>query len=50
MIRTIGILGGGQLGRMLTLEAKRMGYRVVVLEPFPNSPTGQIADEQIVAA
>jgi 5-(carboxyamino)imidazole ribonucleotide synthase len=50
MIRTIGILGGGQLGRMLTLEAKRMGYRVVVLEPFPNSPTGQIADEQIIAA
>lgn len=50
MIRTIGILGGGQLGRMLTLEAKRMGYRVVTLEPFPDSPTGQIADEQIVAA
>lgn len=50
MIRTIGILGGGQLGRMLTLEAKRMGYRVVTLEPVTNSPTGQIADEQIVAA
>jgi 5-(carboxyamino)imidazole ribonucleotide synthase len=50
VIRTIGILGGGQLGRMLTLEAKRMGYRVVVLEPFPDSPTGQIADEQLVAA
>ena len=50
MIRTIGILGGGQLGRMLTLEAKRMGYRVVTLEPFPNSPTGQVADEEIVAA
>jgi 5-(carboxyamino)imidazole ribonucleotide synthase len=49
-MQTIGILGGGQLGRMLTLEAKRMGYRVVVLEPFPDSPTGQIADEQIVAA
>jgi 5-(carboxyamino)imidazole ribonucleotide synthase len=50
VIRTIGILGGGQLGRMLTLEAKRMGYRVVALEPLPNSPTGQVADEQIVAA
>jgi 5-(carboxyamino)imidazole ribonucleotide synthase len=49
-IRTIGILGGGQLGRMLTLEAKRMGYRVVTLEPLPNSPCGQVADEQIVAA
>jgi 5-(carboxyamino)imidazole ribonucleotide synthase len=47
---TIGILGGGQLGRMLTLEAKRMGYRVVTLEPLPNSPCGQVADEQIVAA
>jgi 5-(carboxyamino)imidazole ribonucleotide synthase len=50
VIHTIGILGGGQLGRMLTLEAKRMGYRVVTLEPFPDSPTGQIADEQLVAA
>ena len=50
MSATIGILGGGQLGRMLTLEAKRMGYRIVTLEPFPDSPTGQIADEQIVAA
>jgi len=50
MTTTIGILGGGQLGRMLTLEAKRMGYRVVVLEPLTNSPTGQIADEQIVSA
>jgi len=50
VIRTIGILGGGQLGRMLTLEAKRMGLRVVTLEPFPNSPTGQVADEEIVAA
>ncbi|HZO95507.1 MAG TPA: 5-(carboxyamino)imidazole ribonucleotide synthase [Candidatus Baltobacteraceae bacterium] len=48
--RTIGILGGGQLGRMLTLEAKRMGFRVVTLEPLPDSPCGQVADEQIVAA
>ncbi len=50
MIETIGILGGGQLGRMLTLEAKRMGYRIVALEPLPDSPCGQVADEQIVAA
>jgi 5-(carboxyamino)imidazole ribonucleotide synthase len=50
VIRTIGILGGGQLGRMLTLEAKRMGFRAVTLEPLPDSPTGQVADEQIVAA
>jgi len=50
VIRAIGILGGGQLGRMLTLEAKRMGYKVVTLEPFPNAPAGQVADEQLVAA
>ena len=50
MIETIGVLGGGQLGRMLTLEAKRMGYRVVTLDPMPNSPCGQVADEQLVAA
>ncbi|AHM56095.1 N5-carboxyaminoimidazole ribonucleotide synthase PurK [Peptoclostridium acidaminophilum DSM 3953] len=46
---TIGIIGGGQLGRMLCQEAKQMGYRVVVLDPSPNSPAGQVADEQIVA-
>ncbi|TAM78483.1 5-(carboxyamino)imidazole ribonucleotide synthase [bacterium] len=46
---TLGILGGGQLGRMLALEAKRMGYSVAVLDPTPNSPCGQIADQQIVA-
>lgn len=46
---TIGIVGGGQLGRMMTFEAKRMGYNVIVLDPKPNSPTGQVADEQILA-
>lgn len=45
----IGVVGGGQLGRMFAFEAKRMGYRVVVLDPKPNSPAGQVADEQIVA-
>jgi 5-(carboxyamino)imidazole ribonucleotide synthase len=50
VLGSIGILGGGQLGRMLTLEAKRMGFRVVTLEPMPDSPCGQVADEQIVAA
>jgi 5-(carboxyamino)imidazole ribonucleotide synthase len=49
VIRSIGILGGGQLGRMLTLEAKRMGYRVVVLDPMPDAPAGQVADKQIIA-
>ena len=46
----IGVLGGGQLGRMLALAARKMGYKIITLDPTPNSPTGQIADEQIVAA
>jgi len=45
----IGIIGGGQLGRMLAIEAKRMGYSVIVLDPKPDSPAGQVADQQIVA-
>jgi 5-(carboxyamino)imidazole ribonucleotide synthase len=46
---TIGVIGGGQLGRMFVFEAKRMGYHVIVLDPKPNSPAGQVADEQIIA-
>lgn len=46
---TIGIIGGGQLGRMFVFEAKQMGYHVIVLDPKPNSPAGQVADEQILA-
>ena len=46
---TLGILGGGQLGRMFTLAAYSMGYRVVVLDPDPNSPAGLIADQHIKA-
>jgi 5-(carboxyamino)imidazole ribonucleotide synthase len=49
VIRTIGVIGGGQLGRMFALEAKRMGFEVVVLDPQEHSPCGQVADEQIVA-
>jgi len=41
---TIGIIGGGQLGRMIALEAKRMGYRVAVLDPDPSGPAAQVAD------
>jgi 5-(carboxyamino)imidazole ribonucleotide synthase len=41
---TIGILGGGQLGRMLGLAARRMGYRIVVLDPDPLAPAAGIAD------
>lgn len=46
---TIGILGGGQLGRMIAIEAKKMNYRVICLDPTPDSPCGQIAEQQIVA-
>ncbi len=44
---TLGVLGGGQLGRMFTAEAQRLGYRVVVLDPDPEAPAGQIAHEHI---
>jgi 5-(carboxyamino)imidazole ribonucleotide synthase len=42
--KTIGILGGGQLGRMFAIAARRMGYRVHALDPSPDCPTGQVAD------
>lgn len=47
---TIGIFGSGQLGRMMTLAAKQMGYRVATFSPQADSPTGQVADREIVAA
>jgi len=47
---TIGILGGGQLGRMLSLAAARLGFDVVILDPQPNSPAGRVSWRQIVAA
>jgi 5-(carboxyamino)imidazole ribonucleotide synthase len=47
---TIGIIGGGQLGRMLALAAARFGYRIVVLEPTPDCPAAQVANEHLVAA
>ena len=46
---TIGIIGGGQLGRMMALSAKAMGFKIAVLDPTPNSPCGQIADIEITA-
>lgn len=47
---TIGVLGGGQLGRMLALAGRNMGYRFVTLEPGADSPCGQVADRQIQAS
>ena len=46
---TLGIVGGGQLGRMFALEARRMGYRVLVLDPGRDAPAAQVADEHIAA-
>lgn len=45
----VGVLGSGQLGRMLGMAARRMGYRVATLSPDSNSPTGQIAEREWVA-
>lgn len=47
---TLGVLGSGQLGRMFTIAARRMGYRVHVLSPDTDTPTGQVADVEINAS
>lgn len=47
--QTIGIIGGGQLGRMMALAAKEAGFKIAVLDPGMDSPTGQVADIQIIA-
>lgn len=46
----VGILGGGQLGRMMALAGRNMGFRFVTLDPTPDSPCGQAADRQIIAS
>ncbi|MEH7176741.1 5-(carboxyamino)imidazole ribonucleotide synthase [Neobacillus vireti] len=47
--QTIGIIGGGQLGRMMALSAREKGYRIAVLDPTEDSPCGQVADYKIIA-
>lgn len=47
---TIGILGGGQLGRYAVMAAASMGYRTIVLDPDPSAPAGLLAHEHLVAA
>lgn len=47
---TIGVLGGGQLGRMMAVAARQMGYRMIVLDPSPRCPTAQVADGVVVGA
>ena len=46
---TVGVLGSGQLGRMFALAARRMGYRVHTFSPETDTPTGQVADLEVVA-
>lgn len=47
---TLGILGGGQLGRYAVMAAASMGYRTIVLDPDPSAPAGMLAHEHLVAA
>ncbi|WP_370211041.1 5-(carboxyamino)imidazole ribonucleotide synthase [Roseovarius sp.] len=47
---TIGILGGGQLGRMLSVAASRLGFRTVIFEPGADCPASHVADRHIQAA
>jgi 5-(carboxyamino)imidazole ribonucleotide synthase len=47
---TIGLLGGGQLGRMFAIAARRMGYRVHTFEPSSDSPAGQVSDREFVGS
>src|SRR5437588_2190816 len=47
---TIGVLGGGQLGRMFAMAARRLGYRVHTLAPEHDTPTGQISDLEVNAS
>jgi 5-(carboxyamino)imidazole ribonucleotide synthase len=48
--QAIGIMGGGQLGRMLAIEAKQMGYTVIILDPNINCPASKFADCHIKTA
>lgn len=48
--QTLGIMGGGQLGRMFCHAAQSLGYKVVVLEPSAQSPAGRVAEHEVVSA
>ena len=50
MKQRIGIVGGGQLGRMLAQAAHKLGFFVTVLDPTPGSPAGLVADAQIIGS
>lgn len=46
----IGIIGGGELGKMMTIAAKQLGFNVIILDPTPDCPAAQVADKQIIAS
>jgi len=46
----IGVMGGGQLGRMFAIAARRMGYRIHTFSPDEDTPTGQLADREVSAS
>ncbi|MGV1825486.1 5-(carboxyamino)imidazole ribonucleotide synthase [Agrobacterium vitis] len=48
-MKTIGIIGGGQLGRMLAMAAAKLGLKTIVLEPQADCPAAQVANRQIIA-
>ena len=44
----LGIIGGGQLGKIMSQKAKKMGFHVTILDPTLNCPAAQVSDEQII--
>jgi phosphoribosylaminoimidazole carboxylase len=46
--RTIGVLGGGQLGRMMAIAGQRMGLKIAILDPDPEAPAGQVANRHVI--
>lgn len=46
----VGIIGGGQLGRMMSQRAKKLGCHVIVLDPTPDSPAGQVSMRQVIGS
>jgi len=49
-IKAVGVIGGGQLGKMLTLKAKEMGFKVIALDKDPSCPVSSICDELIIGS
>ena len=50
MDKSVGVLGGGQLGRMFTIAARQLGYRIHSYSPDEDTPAGQVADVEVTAS